>query len=402
MAIGEPAAIGVDRKGAAGAGPTAPDELLALAVAAESERLQRHQHGDGEAVVKHGEVDFGRAAPRHGVGPARGLLGDLELRHVRHVRNARMRGGGAVPQHMDRRGAQVARAFLGGHHHGAAAVGDQAAVVAPERRGDHPRAQHIVHRHGLAECGGGVERGPGAGRRGDFGKRLAGRAIDMGVALRRHRIGADRERQPGRNVPLVREHRRAPAQRPRRLALLERAVNDQHRFRLTGADRLGRPPCMEHEGCAADIGAVEIARPFEPQIFRQQHRLHGARPRHAPHAGDGEAVHVAHGQPCLAERFARRVSLYRKDRRARQRAAPFTGRRVGDTDDDRAPAHASAFSRTAISASTATAPSPLGSTMNGLTSIVSSTSALAAAKTESLASASASASSSEGGAPRTP
>ena len=65
VVVAQPAAIGVEGQLAdAGDQVAVGDEIAALALLAEAEVLDLHQHGDGEAVVDRGVFDVGRLDAR--------------------------------------------------------------------------------------------------------------------------------------------------------------------------------------------------------------------------------------------------------------------------------------------------------------------------------------------------
>ena len=67
MVVAQAAAVGVERQPAdAGDEVAVGNEAAALALGAEAQVLELHQHGDGEAVVERGVLDVGRrdARPR--------------------------------------------------------------------------------------------------------------------------------------------------------------------------------------------------------------------------------------------------------------------------------------------------------------------------------------------------
>src|SRR4051812_37422962 len=77
MVGAQPAAVGVERQLAdAGDQVAVGDERAALALLAETEVFELHQHGNGEAVVDRGVLDVRRLDPGHlpgrRAGPARG------------------------------------------------------------------------------------------------------------------------------------------------------------------------------------------------------------------------------------------------------------------------------------------------------------------------------------------
>src|SRR5579875_1199620 len=58
MVVGETAAVGIHREGAARRGALAADEVAALALLAKAQLFQRQQHGVGEGVVDHRQIEI--------------------------------------------------------------------------------------------------------------------------------------------------------------------------------------------------------------------------------------------------------------------------------------------------------------------------------------------------------
>src|SRR5579885_790782 len=87
VAIAEPAAVGVDRQGAARGDAAALDKAAAFALLAEAEVFEEQDRVDREGVVKLDDVDIGRSEPGHGIGLAarRQGAGDGQVRHAGNV-----------------------------------------------------------------------------------------------------------------------------------------------------------------------------------------------------------------------------------------------------------------------------------------------------------------------------
>ena len=262
------------------------------------------------------------------------MLRHFQMRHVRHVVDIDVAGALAVPQHIHRLRFQVAGALCRGHHDRAAAIGHQAAIEPPERIDNGRRLQHILDGHRIAEGGGRVQAGPGAGGHCDLCQGLLGRAVNVGMPVRGHGVRTRRRGQARHHIPLVREQRRPPAERARRLRLLHRTIEDQHRIADPSLDHLVSVPCVQHEGAAAGIRAIQIFRKPDTQILGQQVRLHGARPWHTPHAGDRQAIDIRHGQARLGQCLIRTIALHRQDVGPGQGTAALVRRGVTHADND--------------------------------------------------------------------
>ena len=106
MVVAQAAAVGVERQLAdAGDQVAVGDEAAALALLAEAEILELHQHGDREAVVDRGVLDVGRLDAGLGegrrAGPARAGIGQIDL--AAHLVLRRFAGA----DHLDQRALQA-------------------------------------------------------------------------------------------------------------------------------------------------------------------------------------------------------------------------------------------------------------------------------------------------------
>src|SRR5262249_9671176 len=127
VAVGQPAAVGVERELAAGRRSLATDEVARLAPAAEAECFQGQKDSDREAVVNLAHVDVSGPESRHPecCGAA------VDRRRRRKVWNAADSEVGvtlAVTEDPHWRLGQVTRSLSCHDHDGASAVGNQAAV----------------------------------------------------------------------------------------------------------------------------------------------------------------------------------------------------------------------------------------------------------------------------------
>ena len=151
MVVAEPAAIGVERQLADARDQVAVGhERAALALLAEAEVLELHQHGDGEAVVDRGVLDVGGLDARLGEGrraaTARARVGQIDLAaHLVSWRPRRRRCSLTL--------GRLSLAAISGATtiDGAAAVGDDAAVEPMQRIGDHRRVHHLLDRDHVAQ-----------------------------------------------------------------------------------------------------------------------------------------------------------------------------------------------------------------------------------------------------------
>src|SRR5690606_31858715 len=113
------------------------DEAATLAFGAEAEILDLDDHGDGEAVIDRSIFDVGRGHARLGEGSGTGTApsrdGDVDAAAI--LPHDRL----AAPDWTDKRARQRPGDLLTRQHEGAAAIGDDAAIEAMQRVGDHRR-----------------------------------------------------------------------------------------------------------------------------------------------------------------------------------------------------------------------------------------------------------------------
>ena len=268
VALREVAAAGVDRDAATEVDLAAGDERSALALGAEPPVLELHEDGDREAVVHLGDVDVLRAEPGSGVERLghrlRRQLGDAvthqhrELDAGLRVRDAVLGDGPDEHRFL----AQVSGPIGARDDDRARAVGLEAEVVEPQRSGDHPGRQVVVHRQrAVVHLCTGIGVRPLPARQRDLAELLVGRPVLEHVALRHQGEDLARREQPVRREELVvacRRRRPAPrsASRARSAALSGRSARGT-RARWSPA-RTGspRPP-----GRPARTGPRRPARP---------------------------------------------------------------------------------------------------------------------------------------------
>ncbi len=109
MAVGQAAAIGIDRQTSARRDGAVLHEGAALALGAEAQVFQEQDRGDGEGVVQVQHVHIRRSQPRlsERQGPR---LGGRGHRQMRHVGDRAVTERLAHAQHIDRLLRQIARA----------------------------------------------------------------------------------------------------------------------------------------------------------------------------------------------------------------------------------------------------------------------------------------------------
>ena len=281
VVVAEPAPVGIERQLARPRDEIAVGhELAALPLGAEAQVLQRDQHGDGEAVVD------GRVLDVRGLDPRLG-----ERRRPRPD-GARIRDVDA-PAHLvlDRfprpeqphTRPREARGDLGpDHDDGAAPVGDDAAVEAVERVGDHRGVDDVRHRDDVAQQGEGIVLRVVRGRDLDPGELLARRPVLVHVPHRGHGVLVD-DRRPVRELERdVRARGPVAARRGaggHALGARPARERDQRHVALARRDRLRGMRDVNDVGRSARLRRVDV-------------------PELEPHV-------VGHGQAAEARRIAR-------------------------------------------------------------------------------------------------
>jgi hypothetical protein len=333
VALGHVSAAGVDRQAAAGLDRPAGHERTALALGAEAVVLDLQQDGDREAVVQLGDVDVGgpeagAAVQRLGDGLGR-QRGDVVAQHDGELDprlrvDQRARGRGADEHRWVRR---VTSAFGAGDDDGGGAVGLQAEVVEPQRAGDPPRREVVVHRQRTAvHLRMGVLVGPVAAGDGDRPEVLLVRAVLVHVPL-----GDEGEDLPGREQAVGEEQLvvgsaatdagrgdRAEPEAPA-AAPVERAVAQHVRGhpRHDGSDGLGD---HRRRGNPAGTGIAVVVEVGHPECVDEvvvAHRVHVAA---------DDPVDVLWRQAGVGDRGERRL------RRQRQHAATRVAAEIRGTD----------------------------------------------------------------------
>ena len=206
MQRGQAAAIGVHRKGAARRRALARDKIAAFADLAETQRLQRQQDRDGETVVDLHHVNVGMAYTGHFHRGFAGLLRRQQTGKVGHLCDGPMGVRLAIALDRNGFGPEVLGAFGGGHHDGARAVGDKAAVEQVQRFRDHRAGQNVVDGQRIAPCRCRVQLCPFPGGNGNLGQILGGRAVFVHVTLCGHRVATHRRWHPVRGFVLHRQN----------------------------------------------------------------------------------------------------------------------------------------------------------------------------------------------------
>src|SRR5579884_3447212 len=168
MAVRKPAAIGIERKWAAGSSALTADESAALAATAEAQRLQGHNHGDGERVVNLGDIDIGRGEASHRESRLSRGNGSLVRGEIRHVGDGIVRVRLAMSKYPDRPFACILCPLPGSDDDRAAAISNEAAVEQVQGFSDPARVENIFDGNGIAHHGLLVHRSPFARGYGDL------------------------------------------------------------------------------------------------------------------------------------------------------------------------------------------------------------------------------------------
>ena len=229
------------------------DEALAFAFAAEARVLERHEHGDREAIVRLHHVDVFALDAGHAE-RALGSDADRVVEQIWRVGDALVREVLAEARDEHRAMPRTPRAFGGCYEQRAATEARHHDLEQLQRIGNAARLHHVVQRDRLAvEDRVGVELRVVALVDRNLRERLLAQAVTRHVALSDHRVARSRRDQPLRN--LERALRRAPGVAPqvdweRHLPALRSVrprrhhARAQHEHRLARADfdRSGRAP----------------------------------------------------------------------------------------------------------------------------------------------------------------
>ncbi len=300
MHVAEAAAIGVDRQLAARRGVAIRDEFAGLFMRHEAEVAEAEQRQVREGVVDHHMIDVlvGDAglAERGGPRDTEGARGVERFHLADHGRFHALAGA----EDVDRLLRKILGAIGAGQDQRAAAVGDEAALQDPERVGDHARVQHVRNGDRLLHGGARILRRPFPLHHGHHGDLLVGDAVGLHVAQHRNRKHAGRTVDTERGLELAVEAvrwRRARQLADHRLAAF--GVGDQHGLAQAGFDRGRGVADMQHEGAAADRGAVDPGRRDAEIVGDLLRRLHGGR----------DPVDVRQFQPGIRDRIESRVRM---------------------------------------------------------------------------------------------
>ena len=169
-------------------------------------------------------------------------------------------------QHPDR-GVSAVAGYLGGcHHHGAAAVGDDAAVHQVQRVGDDAGTDHVFDGDGIAEQRLGVHGGVMPHGHRDLGQLLGGGAVEVHVPTGDHGVEAHGghavellEAIGGRLQDGMAEASDAAGSHGHAAGAGEAAVGDDGHIDPPGRDGGKGVGEVELEGPAADGGVVDVA-----------------------------------------------------------------------------------------------------------------------------------------------
>ena len=153
----------------------------------------------------------------------------------------------ARAENIDRLLLQIARALGRRDHQRAAAVADDAAIEQMQRRRNHARREHVLDRDRIAILRRRIHRRMQPHRHRDLGELLGRGAVVMHVALRDHRIRADRGGAEGNLVLIARVARRLRLRRRcrSRSATTPRSIRTRPRIRRTARHESPPPraPC---------------------------------------------------------------------------------------------------------------------------------------------------------------
>ena len=182
------AAVGIERQLAdAGNQIAVGYELAALALLAEADVLELHQHGDGEAVIDRGVFDVLRRdagfLERARAGPDAGGVSEVEI-----LAAARALHRLAMADQAHQRSLQAFGDLRRGDDHRATAVGDDAAIHPVQGIGDHRRVQHVLDRDDLLQHRVRIVLRVMRGGDLDPGQLLAGGAVVVHVAHGTHAV----------------------------------------------------------------------------------------------------------------------------------------------------------------------------------------------------------------------
>ena len=299
MVAAQATAVGVERQLAGARDQIAVGhQLAALALLGEAQVFELYQHGDGEAVVDRHVLHVGWLHARLGEGrrtaEARARVGQVDL--AAHLGLHELAGA----DQLDLGPLELGR-DLGRHHDdGAAAVGDDAAIQAMQRVGDHRRVHDFLDRDHVAQQSMLVVLRVMRGRDLDPGKLLGGRAELVHVAHGAHGVHVHHRRPVGELEGLVRRRRAAAAARhgAGRHAVGARPAGqgDQRHLALARRDRLGGVGDMQQIGRAAGVGRIDVAR-LQPHVLDHRHRPEARRI-----AGAEIAVDVVLGEAGIVQR----------------------------------------------------------------------------------------------------
>ncbi len=264
-------AAGIDRNAATQVDAARGDERARLSLLAEPPVLQLEQHGDRETVVDLGDVDVVGAEARPAVqrpGDRPGGQFGERLPHQGRELDAGLGAGNSAlgdGTDEDGRPPAVARPRGAGHDDGAGPVGLQAEVEQPQRIGDHPGRQVVVHGEGARVQ---LRRGVGVRPR-PAGERDMAEVLCPGTVFDHVTPGQESEDLAGGEKPVGREElvvaaraahhgaSRGGQAEPTPGAAVDLA-EDQDRGRLAGQDGADR---LAHHGAGGhptrpDLGPV--------------------------------------------------------------------------------------------------------------------------------------------------
>ena len=224
---------------------------------------------------------------------------------------ALMGHGLAGAQHPNGGVLAVAGYLGGGDHHGSAAVGDDAAVVQVEGRGDHTGAHHVRDGYLVAEQGLGVHGSVVADGHSDLGELLRGGAELVHVPLGDHGVQSHGG-QAVQFLEAVGRRIEARVSEPSHAARAygdaagagQRGVGDDGNVDAPGVDGVEGVGQVELEGASAHGGVVDVLG-VHVQVIGEVQTAVSHR-----HGGGEQAVDIVLGQPGVFEGLDDALALY--------------------------------------------------------------------------------------------
>ena len=277
-----------------------------------------------EGVVDHQVVDIAVLDAGHAEGLRPRDAEGARAGEVLHLADHGGLDGFTAAQDVDRLLRKILRTVGGGEDQRAAAIRHQAALQQAERVGDHLAVQHVVDRDRVLEGRARILARPFALHHGNHRHLLVRDAVGLHVA--QHGDGKERgrtHRAEGRFELAIQRLRLGRARRAVDARLAALAMRDEDGLRIARMDGGRGMADMQHEGTAADTGAVH---PFrrDAEVVRDLLRHHRA------HAG--HAVDVGGLQPRIRHRVQRGIRVQHDLRHVGHGADARRFRRADDGD----------------------------------------------------------------------